>query len=59
MSSRISPLVQVQEVLGHIINLFPANVTVLFQQVLMTTYFQYSGDFHTMVDGVTMDKVLP
>ena len=32
-------VVPIQEVLGHIANLFLADVTVLFQQVLMTIYF--------------------
>lgn len=47
-------MIPVQEVLGYIAILFPADVTALFWQVPMTIYFQYSGDFYEMVDGVAM-----
>ena len=43
-------MVPVQEVLGYIGELFPADITALFRQVLTTTYFQWNGGFYEQLD---------
>ena len=45
-------MVPVQDALGHIANLFPAEVTALFLQVVMAKYFQSNGGCYEMIDGV-------
>ena len=51
-------MVPVQEVLGYIGELFPADITALFRQVLTTTYFQWNGGFYEQLDAVGLGSLL-
>ena len=51
-------MVPVDDVLGHLADLFPADITALFRHVLKTTYFQYGGEYFEMIDGVAMGSPL-
>lgn len=50
-------MVPVQEVLGHLSDMFLANITALFWQELTTTYFQWDGGFYEQTDGVAMGSL--
>ena len=51
-------MVAVEEVLSYMADLFHANITALFWQVLKTNYFQYGGEFYETINGVAMGSPL-
>ena len=50
--------VPVQEVVGFIGELFLADITYLFRQVVTTTYFQWNGGFCDQTGGVAMSPTV-